>query len=119
MNVFVMLNDQHLKDGKWNQYYKCKQNYYDLFCNPEILDFSEHCETAWEECSSYPGIRALINRPTSIKWQYMDEFLKDFGPEEVTGFKARVIQHEMDHLVGIDLIKKAEAIYIKNDKLRA
>ena len=38
-----------------------------------------------------------MKRPIAIKWIYMNEKLTDYGPDEVTGFKARVIQHEVDH----------------------
>ena len=37
----------------------------------------------------------------------MTEGFKDVGPVEVLGFRARVIQHEMDHMIGSDFILKA------------
>ena len=40
----------------------------------------------------------------------MTETMKDLGPVEATGFRARVIQHEIDHMVGSDLVFKAEKI---------
>jgi len=70
------------------------------FINPEIVDeFGE--EWAFEEgCLSIPGIREDVVRPETIKIKYQD---KDWNwhEEELTDMKARVIQHEYDHIEGI------------------
>lgn len=91
--MFVMLKSQFLRKGQWNEYRRVIQPNYDCFCNPEITDVSEDTSLEWEQCGSYPGIKMLMKRPTSIIWKNMTEQLKDIGPEEVTGFKARIIQH--------------------------
>ncbi len=53
-----------------------------------------------EGCLSIPGIREDIKRKPELLLSYQDE---NFEPQEelFTGIKARVIQHEMDHVNGI------------------
>lgn len=67
--------------------------------NPEILEESEEEVAMDEGCLSIPGISEEVVRPEIIKIRYFD---KDFNEyvEEFDGFRARVIQHEYDHLEG-------------------
>ena len=67
--------------------------------NPEILEESEE-EVAYDEgCLSVPGISETVVRPEYIKIRYFDI---DFNEHilELDDFKARVVQHEYDHLEG-------------------
>ncbi|MFV0391837.1 MAG: peptide deformylase [Paludibacteraceae bacterium] len=78
-----------------------------VMINPEILEESEEEVEMNEGCLSIPGINESVVRPEFIKVKYLD---KDFieHVEEYDGFRARVIQHEHDHLEGklfIDKIK--------------
>lgn len=69
------------------------------FINPEILEEAGE-EWAFEEgCLSIPGIRGDVNRKPTIKIRYYDI---DWNQHEETfeGIKARVIQHEYDHIEG-------------------
>jgi peptide deformylase len=67
--------------------------------NPEMLEMSEDCAQAEEGCLSIPGIHENVERSLSIKIKYMDtNFVEHIDVFE--GFKARVIQHEYDHLEG-------------------
>lgn len=52
-----------------------------------------------EGCLSLPGIHEDVMRPDGIKIRYMDENFVEHD-EEFTGYAARVIQHEYDHLDG-------------------
>lgn len=67
--------------------------------NPEILEASEETEVYEEGCLSIPGIHETVIRPSKIKVRYFDV---DFNEhiEEFDEYKARVIQHEYDHLEG-------------------
>lgn len=70
------------------------------FINPEIiLKYGEEWSMN-EGCLSVPEIREDVLRPESVKIKYQDE---QFGvhEESFSGFTARVIQHEYDHLEGI------------------
>ena len=53
-----------------------------------------------EGCLSIPGIHEKVPREERIRIQYLDEDLQPHV-EEYTGYMARVIQHEYDHLDGI------------------
>jgi peptide deformylase len=70
------------------------------FINPVLLDeFGD--EWGMEEgCLSIPGIRADIYRPEKVGIKYYDENWQEVT-EELSGFAARIFQHEYDHLEGI------------------
>ena len=67
--------------------------------NPTMLEFSDETVTAEEGCLSIPGIHETVMRSESVKIKYYDV---DFNEhiEIFNGFKARVVQHEYDHLEG-------------------
>ena len=69
------------------------------FINPEIIDFSEDKSAYSEGCLSLPGISETVIRPKTITIRYFDE---DFNEhiEQLTDFKARIVEHEYDHLEG-------------------
>lgn len=69
------------------------------FINPQILD---ETGTPWEfeeGCLSIPNIREKINRKEKLRIRYFDEEWKEHE-EEYDGMKARIIQHEYDHIEG-------------------
>ena len=70
-----------------------------VMINPLILETSEEVISREEGCLSVPGIHESVVRSTKIKIQYFDQDFKEYI-EEFDGFKARVIQHEYDHLEG-------------------
>lgn len=53
----------------------------------------------WEGCLSVPGMRGLVPRYESINYTGYDE-TGAFRSVTVSGFHARVVQHECDHLWG-------------------
>lgn len=63
----------------------------------EVLD-GEVCPRA-EGCLSLPGLSEDVKRVEHIRLSWVDE---DFNPhsEEISGFLARIVQHECDHLEG-------------------
>lgn len=71
-----------------------------VLINPVITPLSEKKEDGWEGCLSVPGMRGLVPRFTHLRYQGRDEFgaLID---RTVSGFHARVVQHECDHLDGV------------------
>lgn len=71
------------------------------FINPEIIQMKGARRKDMEGCLSVPGVFARVERAQKIKIKYYDT---NFN-EHVTNFKqfeARVIQHEYDHLDGIE-----------------
>ncbi len=71
-----------------------------VLINPKILSYSRATDIDWEGCLSVPGQYGNVKRPLKIKISYQDEKGK-FKKLNATGFFARVIQHEIDHLNGI------------------
>jgi peptide deformylase len=71
-----------------------------VLVNPVITPLSDAMEEGWEGCLSVPGMRGLVPRYTRLRYQGCDEYgaLID---RTVSGFHARVVQHECDHLDGI------------------
>jgi peptide deformylase len=69
-----------------------------VFINPKIVDESGSSKFS-EGCLSVPHLAALLERPEKIKLQWLDENWEE-REEEFSGFAARIIQHEMDHLEG-------------------
>ena len=71
-----------------------------VLINPVITQLDGKIEEAWEGCLSLPGLRGLVPRFQNIRYQGIDEH---GAPIErtVSGFHARVVQHECDHLDGI------------------
>jgi peptide deformylase len=53
-----------------------------------------------EGCLSIPNLREEVNRESHIRIKYYDENW-EFHNEVYDGYKARIIQHEYDHLDGI------------------
>lgn len=88
--------------------------------NPEILEFDGEPESFSEGCLSVPGIREDVARPTKIKIRYQDTDFKEYV-EEWEGLKARIVQHEYDHIEGKLFVDKISPIKrrLLNGKLNA
>lgn len=71
-----------------------------VFINPKIIKYSEDTNLDYEGCLSVPGFDAVVERSNSIVIEYTNIF-GEKCIEEYTGFVARAIQHEYDHLQGI------------------
>ncbi len=70
-----------------------------ILLNP-FIEEKEGYETDTEGCLSFPNISLDIRRSTKIFLRGIDINGKDYK-KEFSGFMARVIQHEIDHLNGI------------------
>lgn len=70
-----------------------------VYINPDIYEESEELCSMGEGCLSLPGIHESVKRPVSVRVRYLDEHFQEHD-EALTGFPARVIQHECDHLDG-------------------
>lgn len=68
--------------------------------NPVIKSHSETTEVDEEGCFSVPDIYDAVRRWTSITVEFLDESGKPKSMR-LSGFNARVVQHEVDHLDGI------------------
>ncbi|MFT6124405.1 peptide deformylase [Shewanella sp. S1-58-MNA-CIBAN-0166] len=73
--------------------------------NPQILSASAVTETDVEGCLSIPGQRLSIARHSEIEVQYQS-LDGQLHQQTLTGFVARIFQHEYDHLQGITLLER-------------
>lgn len=71
-----------------------------VLINPEVELLGEERVLGWEGCLSIPGMRAAVPRAGRARYRGVD---CDGVPVQrvVSGFHARVVQHENDHLDGI------------------
>lgn len=75
-------------------------NFKKVFINAHITERSGDLEVIEEGCLSIPGIHEKVSRESEIRIEYLDENLNPHD-EVYSGYMARVIQHEYDHLEGI------------------
>ncbi|MDH3634743.1 MAG: peptide deformylase [Gammaproteobacteria bacterium] len=71
-----------------------------VLINPVITPIGEVQEEGWEGCLSVPGMRGIVPRYRDIRYQGYDQYGSRID-REASGFHARVVQHECDHLDGI------------------
>lgn len=71
-----------------------------VLVNPVIEPLTDEKVLGWEGCLSIPGLRGLVPRYKHIRY-------RGYGLDgarierEASGFHARVVQHEVDHLDGV------------------
>lgn len=78
--------------------------------NPRILSHTSERVKDWEGCLSIPGLRGLVPRYREIEVEYTDRH----GHQQrqvLTGFVARIFQHELDHLNGTVFIDRLESTH--------
>ena len=73
---------------------------YTVLVNPVLTPVSDLLEEGWEGCLSVPGMRGIVPRHTRLHYKGFDQFGQSID-RLVSGFHARVVQHECDHLDGI------------------
>jgi len=70
-----------------------------VLINPLIEPLGLNEEEDWEGCLSVPGMRGVVSRWSRIRYRGVDAAGTPID-RTVTGFHARVVQHECDHLMG-------------------
>lgn len=83
-----------------------EKNVVEVFLNPRLNELSAEVDSAWEGCLSFLELQVYVPRHRSLRIDYLDRA----GVERslwLTGFPARVVQHEFDHLEGILTIDRA------------
>ena len=83
------------------------------YVNPVLVEVGGEFESMEEGCLSLPDIRGSVRRPTQVTIRALDERGREFT-ETASDFRARVWQHEFDHLEGILIVDKMSPI----DRLR-
>lgn len=73
---------------------------YTELVNPVLTALAAEIEEDWEGCLSVPGLRGVVPRYTQLRYEGFDPQGNAIR-RDVSGFHARVVQHECDHLQGI------------------
>ncbi len=94
--IFVM-------DASWKDGVRAPE----VFIDPEILRPGDETAEIEEACLSIPGVSAEIARPEAITatWTTLDG---DRMAARLTGARARIFQHELDHLDGKVIFDRLE-----------
>ncbi len=71
-----------------------------VLINPVVEPVGEEIDLGWEGCLSVPDMRGVVPRHRTIRYRGVTPEGEDID-RTVSGFHARVVQHEVDHLDGI------------------
>lgn len=82
------------------RYPDAEQVPYTVLINPTLNFTGDEMEDGWEGCLSVPGMRGVVPRYLQLHYSGFDQFGNGID-RLVSGFHARVVQHECDHLDGI------------------
>jgi len=82
------------------RYPDAEQVPYTVLVNPVLRPIGDSKEEGWEGCLSVPGMRGIVSRYSRLHYSGFDQYGNPID-RLVSGFHARVVQHECDHLDGI------------------
>ena len=104
----------HAKDEKYDP----KKHEDEFFFNPEIVKHSKKIVDSDEGCLSVPlKYSYSVPRYEKVSLRYMDRS-GTTKTMNASGFLARVLQHEFDHLQGVLYIDKAKKVIDVDEELR-
>lgn len=72
----------------------------EIYVNPRIVQYSSEKMEDWEGCLSIPGYRGKVTRSAEVTFEALTREGRSVK-KTVSGFHARIIQHEVDHLSGL------------------
>lgn len=101
----IVVDVEQKKDDDGNY---LKENQY-IMANPKLLNISDEKDSYNEGCLSFPKQNVIIERPNSIKVEYID-MNGDRRVLEANGMLAKCIQHEIEHTIGVNIINHASKI---------
>jgi len=100
-SIRVVVIDLTVLSDEYPEYRDFRHVYY----NAHVLEGGKEMESMDEGCLSLPGISEKVERPTTVHVNYLDENFQ-LHDEWVSGYLARVMQHEFDHLEGVMFVDK-------------
>lgn len=86
--------------GRLNRYPDAPAVPETVLINPVITPLAQDMEEGWEGCLSVPGLRGVVPRWKTLRYEGFDQHGNRIS-READRFHARVVQHECDHLAGI------------------
>jgi len=88
--------------------------YFEIF-NPSYAATTDREAVFYEGCLSFEGFQGVVTRPADITATYEDrdgaQHLREFS-----GWQARIVQHETDHLSGVVYVDKSETRSLINEQ---
>ena len=78
----------------------------EVFINPRFTAVSDERVDGWEGCLSFIELQVLVSRHVALIVDYLNAN-GELCRKELSGFRARVVQHEFDHLEGVLTIDRA------------
>jgi peptide deformylase len=86
--------------GNNPRYPQAEEVPYTVLINPQLDPVDNDTEEGWEGCLSVPGMRGWVPRFKRLRYRGVDQYGRPID-RTVADFHARVVQHEVDHLLGI------------------
>jgi peptide deformylase len=96
----IVIDGTRVDDDDENEERSELHDFKKVLINPHIVQEEGEEWEFNEGCLSIPNIREDVKRKPNIRLEYLDENFQ-FQDEAFTGMKARILQHEMDHVNGI------------------
>jgi peptide deformylase len=78
-----------------------------IVVNPTIVTLGDELESDGEGCLSLQGVRVPVERPTTLTIAGKNQDGEDVS-YELSGYEARIAQHELDHLDGVLIIDRTD-----------
>lgn len=75
--------------------------------NPVVTPLGDQRRSFFEGCLSIPGLTAVVSRHRQVELSALDRSGRPYAVE-LTGWPARIAQHEADHLGGVLYLDRAE-----------
>jgi peptide deformylase len=79
-----------------------------VIINPELTPLGNETADFYEGCLSLSGFSAVVPRARRVRVAYLDEYAESQFVE-ASGWYARILQHEIDHLKGTLYIDRMES----------
>ncbi|MCF2487518.1 peptide deformylase [Dyadobacter sp. CY347] len=80
-----------------------------VMINPEIIQITGSKKIMKETCLSLPNFRGPVQRKDKVRVKYLG-MEGNVKIEDYTGFMSRVIQHEIDHLLGVLYVDRMNSL---------
>ncbi len=87
------------------------------YFNPTWKPINEEKVNGWEACVSIPGIMAKVMRYNHIEFSYYN-LQGELQTKNISGFEARVVQHEVDHLEATLFTDKADPLTLSFEDIQ-
>lgn len=105
IRLFIVDASPYAEDQEDDKQQKELEAFRKIFINPVIVNENGEPWKFNEGCLSIPGIREDVEREPDIRIKYLDDNFKPHD-EKYDGVRARIIQHEYDHIEGILFIDR-------------